>query len=144
MRAKSRPDSGRFLCFHNETKTGKEGKIKMKRKLLALCMLALSLTACTPKQAEPEIVYVRTTETETESDSYKIDFPNLRTAEGIYHDYMTVETTDGNLWNMGEDSRYFENGNVIFTEGEKVVVLFDMWGETIEDDIILDVHSLEY
>lgn len=117
----------------------------MKKKLLALCMLALSLTACTPKQAEPEIVYVRTTETETESDSYKIDFPNLRTAEGIYHDYLTVETTDGNLWNMGEDSRYLDSkGNAIFHEGEKVVVLFDMWGEGIEDDIILDVHSLEY
>ena len=117
----------------------------MKKKLVALCMLALSLTACTPKQAEPEIVYVRETKTETESDSYKIDFPNLRTAEGIYHDYMTVETTDGNLWNMGEDSRYLDSeGKSIFTEGEKVTVLFDMWGEGIEDDIILDIHSLEY
>ena len=116
----------------------------MKKKLLALCMLALSLTACTIKQAEPEIVYVRATETESESD-YEINFPNLRTAEGIYHDYLTVETTDGNIWNMGEDSRYFDSeGNAIFTEGEKVIVLFDMWGEGIEDDIILDVHSLEY
>lgn len=114
----------------------------MKRKIVALCMLALSLTACTPKQTEPEIVYVRTTETET---NYSINFPNLRTAEGIYHDYLTVETTDGNLWNMGEDSRYLDaEGNAIFTEGEKVTVLFDMWGEGIEDDIILDVHSLEY
>lgn len=114
----------------------------MKKKLLALCMLALSLTACAPKQTEPEIVYVRTTETET---NYSINFPNLRTAEGIYHDYLTVETSDGNLWSMGEDSRYLDlEGNAIFTEGEKVVVLFDMWGESIEDDIILDVHSLEY
>ena len=114
----------------------------MKRKIVALCMLALSLTACTPKQTEPEIVYVRTTETET---NYSINFPNLRTAEGIYHDYLRVETTDGNLWNMGEDSRYLDAvGNAIFTEGEKVTVLFDMWGEGIEDDIILDVHSLEY
>ena len=114
----------------------------MKRKIVALCMLALSLTACTPKQTEPEIVYVRTTETET---NYSINFPNLRTAEGIYHDYLTVETTDGNLWNMGEDSRYLDaEGNAIFIEGEKVTVLFDMWGEGIEDDIILDVHSLEY
>ena len=116
----------------------------MKKKLLALCMLALSLTACTPKQAEPEIVYVRSTETESDSD-YAITFPNLRTAEGIYHDYLTVETTDGNLWNMGEDSRYLDaEGNAIFTEGEKVIVLFDMWGEETEDDFILDVHSLEY
>lgn len=114
----------------------------MKRKIVALCMLALSLTACTPKQTEPEIVYVRITETET---NYSINFPNLRTAEGIYHDYLTVETTDGNIWNMGKDSRYFDSeGNAIFTEGEKVVVLFDMWGEGIKDDIILDVHSLEY
>lgn len=114
----------------------------MKRKIVALCMLALFLTACTPKQTEPEIVYVRTTETET---NYSINFPNLRTAEGIYHDYLTVETTDGNLWNMGKDSRYLDaEGNAIFTEGEKVIVLFDMWGEGIEDDIILDVHSLEY
>lgn len=115
----------------------------MKRKFLTLSLLCLSLTACTPKHAVPEIVYVRTTE--TESNSYKVDFPNLRTAEGIYHDYLTVETTDGNLWNMGEDSRYLDaEGNAIFTEGEKVIVLFDMWGEEIKDDIILDVHSLEY
>ena len=114
----------------------------MKRNILALCMLALSMTACTPNQTEPEIVYVRTTESESD---YEINFPNLRTAEGIYHDYLTVETTDGNLWNMGEDSRYLDSeGNAIFTEGEKVIVLFDMWGEEIKDDIILDVHSLEY
>ena len=114
----------------------------MKRNIVALCMLALSLTACTPKQAESEIVYVRATESDSD---YEINFPNLRTAEGIYHDYLTVETTDGNLWNMGEDSRYLDaEGNAIFTEGEKVTVLFDMWGEGIEDDIILDVHSLEY
>ena len=114
----------------------------MKRKIVALCMLALSLTACTPKQTEHEIVYVRTTESDSD---YEINFPNLRTAEGIYHDYLTVETTDGNLWSMGEDSRYLDSkGKAIFTEGEKVIVLFDMWGETIEDDIILDVHSLEY
>ena len=114
----------------------------MKRNILALCMLALSMTACTPNQTEPEIVYVRTTETET---NYSINFPNLRTAEGIYHDYLTVETTDGNLWSMGEDSRYLDSeGNAIFTEGEKVIVLFDMWGEETEDDFILDVHSLEY
>ena len=116
----------------------------MKRNILALCMLALSLTACAPKQTEPEIVYVRSTETESDSD-YEINFPNLRTAEGIYHDYLTVETTDGNLWSMGEDSRYLDSeGNAIFTEGEKVIVLFDMWGEETEDDFILDVHSLEY
>ena len=114
----------------------------MKGNIVALCMLALSLTACTPKQTEFEIVYVRTTESDSD---YEINFPNLRTAEGIYHDYLTVETTDGNLWNMGEDSRYLDaEGNAIFTEGEKVIVLFDMWGEGIEDDIILDVHSLEY
>ena len=114
----------------------------MKRKIVALCMLALSLTACTPKQTESEIVYVRTTESESD---YEINFPNLRTAEGIYHDYLTVETTDGNLWSMGEDSRYLDSeGNAIFTEGEKVIVLFDMWGEETEDDFILDVHSLEY
>lgn len=122
----------------------KERRNEMKKKLLFLSLLALSLTACTTKQAEPEIVYVRATETESETD-YEINFPNLRTAEGIYHDYLTVETTDGNLWNMGEDSRYLDaEGNAIFTEGEKVIVLFDMWGEGIEDDIILDVHSLEY
>lgn len=116
----------------------------MKKKLLFLSLLALSLTACTPKQTEPEIVYVRTTETET---NYSINFPNLRTAEGIYHDYLTIETTDGNVWELGDesDSRYLDaEGNAIFTEGEKVVVLFDMWGEGIEDDFILDVHSLEY
>ena len=66
----------------------------MKRNIVALCMLALSLTACTPKQAESEIVYVRATESDSD---YEINFPNLRTAEGIYHDYLTVETTDGNL-----------------------------------------------
>ena len=114
----------------------------MKRKIVALCMLALSLTACTPKQTEHEIVYVRTIESDSD---YEINFPNLRTAEGIYHDYLTVETTDGNLWSMGEDSRYLDSeGKAIFTEGEKVIVLFDMWGEETEDDFILDVHSLEY
>ena len=117
----------------------------MKKKLLALCMLALSLTACAPteqNQIEQEAHVDAYLETETD---YEINFPNLRTAEGIYHDYLTVETTDGNLWSMGEDSRYLDSeGKAIFTEGEKVIVLFDMWGEETEDDFILDVHSLEY
>ena len=118
----------------------------MKRKILVLSLLALSLTACTPTE-QNQIEQEAHVDSYFETETYEINFPNLRTAEGIYHDYMTIETADGNLWELGDepDSRYLdENGNAIFTEGEKVIVLFDMWGEGIEDDFILDVHSLEY
>lgn len=116
----------------------------MKSKRIALIMSALALTATAGfifGQYDAEKIQTA----QIENVQYSITFPNLRTAEGIYHDYLTVETTDGNLWSMGEDSRYLDSeGNAIFTEGEKVIVLFDMWGEETEDDFILDVHSLEY
>lgn len=83
----------------------------------------------------------------TIADTTEIRFPDLRTAEGTYYDYLIVETTDGNEWLLGDDpeSKYLdENGKAIFQSGETVIILFDTMGtEDITDDVILDVHSFE-
>ena len=75
----------------------------------------------------------------------EVSFPNLRTAQGTYYDYLVVETTDGNEWLLDDstESKYISNGNAIFTDKENVIVLFDTMGtEDVTDDVILDVHSL--
>lgn len=103
----------------------------MKKKIMSLIIGLCALTTTIPVSAK------------------EINFPGLRVETGIYHDYLTIETTDGNVWLMDDDTsnpRYFdENGTAVFHEGESVIILFDMMAtmET-EDDIILDVHSLEY
>lgn len=88
-----------------------------------------------------------TTTTPTMAATTEINFPDLRTAEGIYYDYLTITTEDGNEWLLGDEpeSKYLDsNGNAIFQGGESVIVLFDTMGtEDITDDVILDVHSFE-
>lgn len=105
----------------------------MKKKIVALTLgLGILLSAAITTMAA-------TTE---------IRFPDLRTAEGTYYDYLVVETTDGNEWLLGDepDSKYLDsNGTAIFHDEESVIVLFDTMGtENVTDDVILDVHSLEY
>lgn len=88
-----------------------------------------------------------TTTIPTMAATTEINFPDLRTAEGIYYDYLTITTEDGNEWLLGDEpeSKYLDsNGNAIFQGGESVIVLFDTMGtEDITDDVILDVHSFE-
>lgn len=108
----------------------REGGREVKKKIVALTMgLGMLLSATIPTIAA-------TTE---------IRFPDLRTAEGTYYDYLVVETADGNEWLLGDepDSKYLDNnGNAIFHDEESVVVLFDTMGtEDITDDIVLDVHK---
>ena len=83
------------------------------------------------------------------SHASNISFPALRTAQGIYHDYLTIVTDDGEEWLLddSEDSKYLdENGNAIFHDGEVVLVLFDTEATfyDVTDDVILHVHSREY
>lgn len=82
----------------------------------------------------------------TIADTTEIRFPDLRTAEGTYYDYLIVETTDGNEWLLGDDpeSKYLdENGKTIFQSGETVIILFDtMETDNLEDDVVLDVLDL--
>lgn len=103
------------------------------RKKIATLTLTLGMLFCTTMP--------------TMAQTREINFPDLRTAEGTYYDYLVVETTDGNEWLLGDepDSKYLDNnGNAIFHDGESVVVLFDTMGtEDITDDVILDVHSFE-
>lgn len=66
-----------------------------------------------------------------------IKFPGIRTENGDYESGHII-TEDGHIWD-------YDNPDSIFYDGEQVIVLFDINGtEEIEDDIILDVHSLEY
>lgn len=102
------------------------------RKKIATLTLTLGMLFCTTMP--------------TMAQTREIRFPDLRTAEGTYYDYLVVETTDGNEWLLDDsaESKYISNGNAIFTDKESVIVLFDTMGtEAIEDDIILDVHSLD-
>ena len=103
------------------------------RKKIATLTLTLGMLFCTTMP--------------TMAQTREINFPDLRTAEGTYYDYLVVETTDGNEWLLGDepDSKYLDNnGNAIFHDGESVVVLFDTMGTAdITDDVILDVHSFE-
>ena len=82
----------------------------------------------------------------TIADTTEIRFPDLRTAEGTYYDYLCVETTDRNEWLLGDDpeSKYLdENGKAIFQSGETVIILFDTMGtENITDDVVLAVLDL--
>lgn len=101
----------------------------MKKKIISLIIGLCAITTTLPISAK------------------EVNFPNLRTAQGTYYDYLVVETTDGNEWLLGDEpeSKYLDNnGNAIFTDKESVIVLFDTMGtETVEDDVILDVHSLD-
>lgn len=89
-----------------------------------------------------------TTTMPTMAQTKEINFPDLRTAKGTYYDYMVIETADGNEWLLDDsaDSKYIDNGTAIFQSGESVIVLFDTMGtlDYLEDDVILDIHSLEY
>lgn len=105
----------------------------MKKKILTLT-LTLGILFCTTMP--------------TMAQTREINFPDLRTAKGTYYDYLTITTEDGNEWLLDDsaDSKYIDsNGTAIFQNGESVIVLFDtMATENITDDVILDVHSLEY
>ena len=88
-----------------------------------------------------------TTAIPTMAQTKEISFPDLRIDKGTYYDYMVVETADGNEWLLDDsaNSKYIDNGAAIFQSGESIVVLFDTMGtENVTDDVILDVHSLEY
>lgn len=116
----------------------------MKKKIVALTLLALSLTACAAKET-PANTHV---EVKTETGYEIISFPDLRIDKGTYYDYLCIETADGNEWLLdnSEDSKYLDsNGTAIFQNGESVIVLFDIMGtlDYLEDDVILDVHSME-
>ena len=106
----------------------------MKKKITALTLtLGLLFTTAMPTMAQTR----------------EIDFPDFRIDNGTYYDYLVVETADGNEWLLGDepDSKYLDsNGTAIFQNGESVIVLFDTMGtlDYLEDDVILDVHNLEY
>ena len=89
-----------------------------------------------------------TTTMPTMAQTKEINFPDLRTAKGTYYDYLYIETTDENEWLLDDstNSKYIDNGTAIFQNGESVIVLFDTMGtlDYLEDDVILNVHSLEY
>lgn len=89
-----------------------------------------------------------TTTMPTMAQTKEINFPDLRTAKGTYYDYLTITTEDGNEWLLDDsaNSKYIDNGTVIFQNDESVIVLFDTMGtlDYLEDDVVLDVHSLEY
>lgn len=89
-----------------------------------------------------------TTTMPTMAQTKEINFPDLRTAKGTYYDYLTIITEDGNEWLLDDsaNSKYIDNGTVIFQNDESVIVLFDTMGtlDYLEDDVILNVHSLEY
>ena len=94
------------------------------------------------------LVLSATLPTYASETSKEITFPDLRTAQGTYYDYLTIVTTDGNMWLLDDSkgSKYISEGKAIFHDKENVIVLFDTMGtlEDITDDVILDVHSLEY
>lgn len=99
----------------------------IKKKLVTIIMgLSVALSATLP-------TYARET----------ISFP-IRLAIGIYYDYLTIVTNDGNEWLLGSepDSKYLDNnGNAIFQDGQAVCILFNTNGTInyLEDDVILDV-----
>lgn len=105
------------------------------RKKIATLTLTLGMLFCTTMP--------------TMAQTKEINFPDLRTAKGTYYNYLTITTEDGNEWLLGDapDSKYLDsNGTAIFQSGESVIILFDTMGtlDYLEDDVILDVHSLEY
>lgn len=69
-----------------------------------------------------------------------------RVMTGNYHDYMVINTVDGNGWLLDdtEESPYIKDDIAIFEDGELVQVVFDTMGtEKVEDDIIISVKSQE-
>lgn len=83
-----------------------------------------------------------TTQPQTASEA---TYSQQRVMTGNYHDYMVIETIDGNDWLLddSEESPYIENGVAIFEDGELVQVVFDTMGtETVTDDVILAVRSI--
>ena len=103
----------------------------MKKKLVTIIMgLSVALSATLP-------TYARETR----------PFP-IRLATGIYYDYLTIVTSDGNEWLLGDepDSKYLDsNRNAIFKNGQAVCILFSTNGtiDYLEDDIILNVVPTE-
>lgn len=72
--------------------------------------------------------------------------PERRIMCGNYHDYMVIETVDGNEWLLddSEDSPYIEDGAAVFEDGELVQVVFDTMGtETVMDDEIMEIRSVD-
>lgn len=110
----------------------------MKAKKIALIMSALALTAVSGYLfGQYETEKIQTAQiAESENPAYSITFPNLREAKGIYSNSI-IETEDGNMW-------FYNDTDLTFRNGEEVTVLFDCEAPGIEDDTILDVHSLEY
>ena len=107
----------------------------MKKKIVSVLLTTIiTLSATLPSYAS-----------ETNKE---ITFPDLRTAKGTYYDYLTITTEDGNEWLLDDsaNSKYIDNGTVIFQNDESVIILFDTMGtlDYLEDDVILNVHSLEY
>lgn len=101
----------------------------MKKKLITTIMgLSVALSATLP-------TYARETKV----------FP-MRVATGTYYDYLTIVTSDGNEWLLGDepDSKYLDNNeNAIFKNGQAVCILFstNRTIDYLEDDIILNVVS---
>lgn len=108
-----------------------------KKILMLLSILAITLS----------IISIVTAYTTPSYDFSDMDL-TTRVEDGIYYDYLVVETDDGNEWLLNDDpsSKYLdENGNAIFKDGQTVLVLFDTMGtEEIEDDVILEVYKVEY
>lgn len=110
----------------------------MKAKKIALVLSALALTAVSGYLfGQYEAEKIQTAQVaESENTTYSIKFPNLREMNGVYSNSI-IETEDGNFW-------FYNDTDLTFHNGEEVTVLFDCEAPGIEDDIILDVHSLEY
>lgn len=68
-----------------------------------------------------------------------------RTAQGVYHDYMVIETADGNEWLLDDSkgSPYIKGNHAVFQQGEAVLVVFDTRNTAdITDDVIVEVSSV--
>lgn len=79
--------------------------------------------------------------------------PDTRIMNGNYHDYMVIETLDGNEWLLDdacpEENPYmqydadYEHYESIFEEGDLVQVVFDTKGtKGVTDDEIVFVRKI--
>ena len=65
--------------------------------------------------------------------------PTLRVDVATYHDYLVLETTDGNEWLLEES----EDEKVPYEESEKLICVFDTKGTlNLEDDEIIYLESI--
>lgn len=78
---------------------------------------------------------------------------DTRIMNGNYHDYMVIETLDGNEWllddSLSEENPYMKydadygHYESIFEEGDLVQVVFDTKGtKSVTDDEIIDVRRI--